>query len=228
MESVFTKIRNLSLEKTAHKFYSDQLAFHNFTHVEATIRFADQIINFYENRNPPIDCEIVYCALLFHDAGYVDNHTSLQFKSKESYSASIAKTILSQYEIPKNRIEKICSAILSTEKFAYCHTREESIVRGADLTAMAALYPDFLKMSIKIKEEQEFFSQSQIPWANWVKGSAEMLSHYLKESITLGQIFTPINGSTLFKSRLLRNIRLLLLEHPTPLGVDDFHPKNLV
>jgi hypothetical protein len=225
MESAFTKIRNLSLEKAACKFYSDKLAFHNFTHVEETIGFAEEIINFYGDRNPPIDCEIVYCALLFHDAGYIEDHTALQFENKESYAASIAKTMLPQYKIPNSRIEKICSAILSTEKYAYCHTWEESIVRGADITPMAAPYPDFLRMSVKIKQEQELFSKSEIAWANWVKGSAEILSHYLKESVTLGQIFTPMAGSTPFKSNLRRNIRLLLLESSAPSGLDTFQDK---
>ena len=216
MTSVFTKVRNLSLEKAAYKFYSDKLAFHNFTHIEKTIYFAEEIISYYGLRKPPIDCEIVYCALLFHDAGYIKDHTALQFEHKESYAASIAERILPRHNIPNRKIEKICAAILSTEKFAYCHTREESIVRGADITAMAAPYSEFLQMSVKIKQEQELFSKSTIAWDNWVNGSAEVLSHYLKESITLGRIFTPTGDGNLFKSSLQRNIRLLLLESAAP------------
>ena len=215
MASVFTKVRNLSLEKAAYKFYSDKLAFHNFTHIEKAIHFADEIINFCGHRKPPINREIVYCALLFHDAGYIEDHTALQFENKESYAASIAKQILAEHNMPKRQIEKVCAAILCTEKFAYCHTKEESIVRGADIAAMAAPYPEFLRMSVKIKQEQELFSKSTITWAHWVSGSAEILSHYLEESITLGRIFAPLGGSTLFKSSLQRNIRLLLLE-PSP------------
>jgi hypothetical protein len=51
----------------------------------------------------PINGEVVYYALLFHDAGYHENHASMGFTSKEVYSAHLAVQCLRAEAIPEIR-----------------------------------------------------------------------------------------------------------------------------
>ena len=78
----------------------------------------------------PINREVVYCALLFHDAGYHEDHISKGFTSKEEYSAHLAVQCLRAKAIPEDTIKRVVAAILSTERDAQFTSNEEKAVRA--------------------------------------------------------------------------------------------------
>ena len=58
------------------------------------------------SENINVDEKIVNIAILFHDAGYQENHTSLGFSTKESYSAFLAKEFLKEKTLRQIQLTK--------------------------------------------------------------------------------------------------------------------------
>ena len=212
MKNVFRKIRDEKAEVSARKLYSKKLAFHNFFHVIETLKFANQIVNSLVTKLSTLNLETIYYALLFHDAGYIEDQDSLGYADKESYSAALAEEYLLGRGMPPAAISNVTLAIKATHINAICRNLEEEVVRGADISGMAAPYDDFLKMSKAIKAEQEYLIGAKISWANWVRGSEVQLKPYLNEKISCGKLFAKSNEPSLFKQRLASNIEQLKQE----------------
>ena len=212
MKDVFRKIRNEKAEILAQNLYSKNLAFHNFFHVIETLKFANKILTSPIINLSTINLDTIYYALLFHDAGYVEDQELLGYVDKESYSAALAQKYLLGRGMPLADISKITLAIKATHIAGECRNLEEEIVRGADISGMAAPYDDFLKMSQAIKAEQEYLVGTKISWANWVRGSEVNLKPYLNEKITCGELFAKSNEPSLFNQRLASNIEQLKKE----------------
>ena len=212
MKDVFRKIRDEKAEISARNLYSKKLAFHNFFHVIETLKFANTIINSLAMKLSSISLETIYYALLFHDAGYVENQTCLGYSDKESYSAALAEEYLLGRGMPLAGVSKVTLAIKATHISAECRNLEEEVVRGADISGMAAPYNDFLKMSKAIKAEQEYLIGAKISWADWVRGSEVHLKPYLHEKISCGELFIKSNKPSLFNQRLTSNIKQLKQE----------------
>jgi hypothetical protein len=90
----FDGIRNAHLEQGAAELYSDQMPYHSFNHVLGTLAAGAVLVENCVNEGVPINGDVVYYALLFHDAGYHENHISKGFTSKEEYSAHLACSVL--------------------------------------------------------------------------------------------------------------------------------------
>jgi hypothetical protein len=139
----FDGIRNPHLEKVAAELYSDQMPYHNFNHVLGTLAAAELLVERCLKEDIPITGEVVYYALLFHDAGYHENHFSKGFTSKEEHSAHLAVQCLRAEAIPEDTIERVIAAILSTQRDAQFTSNEEKAVRAADLAGLASDYKNF-------------------------------------------------------------------------------------
>jgi HD superfamily phosphodiesterase len=94
MKDIFREIRDEKAEISASNLYSKKLAFHNFFHVIETLKFANRIINSLLIEPSTINVETIYYALLFHDAGYIEDQASMGYADKESYSAALAEEYL--------------------------------------------------------------------------------------------------------------------------------------
>ena len=81
--------RDAALEERAASLYSDTLAYHNFEHIRETLAAAEVIIERCAAENIRIDSAVVYYALLFHDAGYAEDHVALGHRSKEQANKRI-------------------------------------------------------------------------------------------------------------------------------------------
>ena len=126
----FDGIRNVHLEQVAAELYSDQMPYHNFNHVLRTLAAGEVLVERCLREGVPISGEVVYCALLFHDAGYHEDHISKGFTSKEEYSAHLAVQCLRAKAIPEDTIKRVVAAILSTERDAQFTSNEEKAVRA--------------------------------------------------------------------------------------------------
>ena len=212
MKNVFKKIRDEKAEVSARKLYSKKLAFHNFFHVIETLKFANKIVNSLVTKLSTINLETIYYALLFHDAGYAEDQTCLGYADKEWYSAALAEEYLLGRGMSPVDVSKVTLAIRATHINAECRNLEEEVVRGADISGMAAPYNDFLEMSRVIRAEQEYLIGAKISWANWVRGSEVNLKPYLHEKISCGELFIKSNEPSLFNQRLTSNIKQLKQE----------------
>jgi predicted metal-dependent HD superfamily phosphohydrolase len=151
----FDGIRNAHLEKVAAELYSDEMPYHNFVHVLGTLAAGEKLVDRCLAEGVSINAEVVYYALLFHDAGYHEDHISKGFTSKEEYSAHLAVRCLRAEAIPEDTIERIAAAILSTQRDAKFTSNEEKAVRAADLAGLAGDYKTFRSNAEKLRQEEE-------------------------------------------------------------------------
>ena len=208
--------RNPALEARAAALYSDTLPYHNFLHVQDTLRAAETILERCRAENIRADSDVVYYALLFHDARYQDNHIAQGYRSKEAYSAALAAEALSTAGVAPAKIRKCTAAILATERDGTFVSAEQKAVRAADLSGMAADYAEFLQHSLKLKREYELLHGTELRWADWQRISAEVLGHYLSQEIRLTSYFHDERGESKFHARLRSNLGRLLEEPVAP------------
>jgi hypothetical protein len=208
--------RNTELEANARALYSDVLPYHNFQHVDDTLAAAELIIERCREEHIRIDATVVYFALLFHDAGYHQDHHALGHVTKERYSAALATTALGAHGVAAQQIEKTVSAILATERDASFVSAEQKAVRAADLSGMAAPWPQFLVSSLKLKREHEVLHGEHLSWARWQAISRDVLGFYLTQEIRLTSYFHDQHGESAFHAAVRRNLERLLAEPCEP------------
>ncbi len=209
-------IRNPQLEAQARALYSDALPYHNFDHIQDTLQSAAMVVERCQEEHIRIDTEVVYFALLFHDAGYQDDHLARGFASKERYSAALAEPILRHHGVSAAQLEKTVAAILATERDALCVSAEQKAVRAADLSGLAADYPRFLLSSLRLKREHELLYGRTLSWADWQNTSRDVLGHYLTQEIRLTSYFHDGHGESSFHKAVRTNLRRLLAEPGEP------------
>ena len=209
-------LRNTQLEAEARALYSPSLPYHNFDHIQDTLAAADKVIERCREEHIRIDTEVVYYALLFHDAGYQDDHQARGFATKERYSAALAAPILRRHGVSAAQVDKTVAAILATERDAICVSAEQKAVRAADLSGLAADYPRFLISSMCLKREHELLFGRSLSWADWQTNSAEVLGHYLTQEIRLTSYFHDGSGESSFHKAVRANLNRLLAEPHEP------------
>ena len=196
--------------------YSDRLPYHNFGHIEGTLAAADKIAGRCQAEGIRIDLEVVYFALLFHDAGYQDDHRQLGYHTKEDYAAALATTALRERGALASQIEKVISAIMSTERNASFVSVEQKAVRAADLSGMAAPYDEFLRSSLNLKREFKVLYGKELRWEEWQETSREVLEFYMNQEIRLTSYFYNESRESEFHTAVKRNLDRLLLEASAP------------
>ena len=163
----FDEIRNAHLEQVAAELYSDQMPYHNFNHVLETLAAGAILVERCLKEGVPINGEVVYYALLFHDAGYHESHISKGFTSKEEYSAHLAVQCLRAEAISEDTIKRVASAILSTQRDTQFTSNEEKAVRAADLAGLASDYETFRSNVKKLHQECETLTGRKVAWDEW-------------------------------------------------------------
>lgn len=204
-----TEIRDRELETEAAALYSSALPYHNFVHVLTTIRASGRIIRQCMLEGIRVDPQVVYLALLFHDAGYHQDHKTLGYDSKEAYSADLAIDCLRRRKLPAASIRKIAGAILSTRRDAKFITSEQKAVRAADLSGLAANYVTFRDNTLKLKAEHEILTSGRVSWQDWLPHVCDTVRFYSSQQIRLTSYFVNDNGESKFQRAVRRNLRRL-------------------
>ncbi len=192
--------------------YSTTLAYHNFDHIIEVLLAAKKIMEDCASENIHVDEKIINIAILFHDAGYHDNHTSLGFSTKESYSAFLAKEFLKEKNFETNTIDQIEAAILATEKNGTFIKAESKVVRAADLYGLSSQYDIFLKNACKIKVEYELLTGKNIDWDDWKLATIELLKQFLSREIELTDFFSSKGGRSQFYKLVNVNLEKFLTQ----------------
>ncbi len=207
--------RDIEVERSAAELYSDSLPYHNFNHALTAVTEGMGIVLYCVSQGIRIDPRVVYYALLFHDAGYHEDHIEKGFESKESYSAHLAVTTLKKHRVRNHIIHKVEQAIRSTAALAEVFTTEQKVVRAADLSGLASDYTDFLANTERLKLEHEILTGKPVPWSDWVKHAASTISAYLKYGFDFEVFATNGNGTQRFSQRAYANLQRLLAERQT-------------
>ncbi len=210
------RIRDEALETKARALYNDALPYHNFTHIQDTLASANTILQRCREENIRINADVVYFALLFHDAGYHEDHIALGYENKELYSVALAVPILEDHGVPAGLVKKAGEAILATERNARFVSAEHKAVRAADLAGLAAEYGLFLQSSLKLKREFEVLHKKAINWPSWQSVSHEVVGFYLSQEIRLTSYFHDENGESAFHKAVRENLDRLMSEQEEP------------
>lgn len=208
----FDGIRDAHLEQVAAELYSDQMPYHNFNHVLGTVAAGAVLVERCLKEGVPINGEVVYYALLFHDAGYHESHISKGFTSKEEYSAHLAVQCLRAEAIPEDTIKRVAAAILSTHRGAQFTSNEEKAVRAADLAGLASDYETFRSNVEKLHQECEMLTGHKVAWDEWKTSVKETIRFYLSQEIRLTPPDACVDHVALFYARAKENLSRLLSE----------------
>ena len=206
------KIRDVSLEQEVEALYSAELTYHNFQHAIDTIRAAEHITTTCIEEGIRVNHRVVYFALLFHDAGFLEDHLALGFSTKEAYSAELAANRLGERGESQITIEKVVAAILSTHKDASFVTVEQKAVRAAALSSLAANYDVFLKNSTDLKAEYELINDTSISRRSWVDSVRKSVQVYLAQEIRLTSDYVNEHGESAFHQAVRQNLERIIVE----------------
>ncbi|MBT8446036.1 MAG: hypothetical protein KJO38_02730, partial [Gammaproteobacteria bacterium] len=186
------------MEAAVRPLYSDDLPYHNFGHVQDTVSAATDIVGRCAEEGIRVDPQVVYYALLFHDAGYQEDHARLGFDNKEAYSAHLATEYFTARGASTATIQKIVDAIMATHRDARFVTAEQKAVRAADLSGLAADYEKFRTNTINLWKEHAVLTGQQLSWADWVDDVGRVLKHYLAQEIRLTSYYKDNEGESAF------------------------------
>lgn len=115
--------------KEVEKILKNRRDSHNFEHCQRVAKIAKQIAQDYKN----VDLDVIIAGCYLHDIGYTKaKHSLLHCIEGEK----LAREILQKINFPKDKIDKVCGAVLHHEdskfgiKFKPC--METRIVQDAD------------------------------------------------------------------------------------------------
>jgi len=202
-----------SLEQQVAAYYAPELPYHNFNHALQAVANGRDIVAACVREGIGIDAEVVILALLFHDAGFIEDPREHGCETREAYSAKIADRLLGEAGIPRETIEAVKVAILATTRDGEFTSVEQQAVRAADLCGMAADYPIFRHNTDQLRKEQELLTGMAISEAVWRKQVGDVIGFYLGQEIGLTAYFTPRDGRpSAFNQRIADNLRRYLDE----------------
>jgi hypothetical protein len=202
--------REPDLERSVADLYDDRLPYHNFGHVLRVVDAGEKIMTQCRREGVPILEEVVYYALLLHDAGFQEDHEALGFDSKEAYSAHLAGELLQEHGVDDAAIRNVQSAILCTHVDATCRTNEDKVVRLADISGMAASYENFRADTVNLKLEAEILNGGSIAWDEWKVMASKRINQYLREDMDVLSDYYDEQGASVFHTRVRDNLDTLM------------------
>jgi len=204
--------RDPDLEKQVAGLYDQHLPYHNFGHVLRVMNAGEKILAQCRSEGVVVDEDVVYYAILLHDAGFQEDHDALGFASKEAYSAHLAGELLRKRHVGKDVVARVQDAILCTHVDARCTSNEDKLVRLADLSGMAADYPRFKADTLALKRESEMLNGDSIDWAQWKAQAGTRINDYLQQDLDLVSDYYDVDGNSVFRSKVQDNLESLMVD----------------
>lgn len=207
--------RHTALEQAAAALYDTRLPYHNFSHVLEALAMARELVERCREADIDVDPGVIYPAILFHDAGYHEDHSRLGYDSKEQYSAVLAGHVLPDYGYGNTQIKAIQQAILSTQCGVPCTTLEGRIVRAADLAGLATSYRLFLQNAMRLWREEIILSGKEVSWEKWRDQAVNTLDQFLAEDLGFSPACYAADGQAWLNKHAAENLARLRTE-PAP------------
>ena len=206
------KMQDEKIEQIAAQYYDPELHYHNFDHIRYVLAAGEEILESCRREGIKIDEEVVYYAILFHDAGFREDHVARGFDSKEAYSAELAVRELTGNGLDSDKVQKVKDAILATHIDAKCVSNEDIAVRAADLSGMADDYRVFKQNTVNLKNELKLMSGKNLTWGEWKDLAAEIIEKFLRQELKLTSDYYNEQGESIFHVNTRNNIQKLMLD----------------
>jgi len=198
-----------ALAPIARQYYTDELPYHNFAHIEMTLRNARTLIRRTQAARLPIDIELVTISLLFHDASYQVDSKFLGYPTKEHYSAHLADVVLRDQGYSRSFRNKVTGCILATRIFSRAVTLEQKIVRLADASAgMDGSFANFMRSNKALRWEWDHLYEP-ISTEQWRTQTNIVVSRYVRSKLTTARIKPALNAA--FQKTVSYNLKQFLL-----------------
>lgn len=204
-------LRERELLKRASQQYG-KLPYHNWQHALGAARRGMEIALQCKKEGTRINVDVVKWALIFHDAGYHENHHAKGFKTKEDYSIFIAQKEMKKMGFSPELIDAVGRAIAATHRDARFTTNEAKAVRSADLAGLAAPYAEFIRNTRNLKTEFEMMHGKKVPWSEWKKQAQKIIEFYLGQDIHLTSKYEDKSGESIFHKRARENVKKMMRE----------------
>ena len=162
------------------------------------------------NAKLPVDENVVYLAILFHDAGYGEDHGKKGFPHKEAHAAHIAAHELRKNGFDERLIEKVKAAVLGTHRDAILNSVEQKVVRAADLSNIASDYEVFRKDAENLRKEHKLMTGTTLNEVDWKKMIQSQVEFYLSQMINITS--SPSMHTSEFHIRAKQNLDRFLTE----------------
>lgn len=201
-----------SIIDAARALYDSRLPYHNFEHISEVLSVSEKLLEKCQEENISVDSDVVFYALLFHDAGYQEDSQEKGFSTKEAYSAHLAEQILQKHQFSDSFIAQVKQAINSTHQDAVCVSNEDKLVKNSDLFGLSADYEEFKQASVRLLEEYNLLNNKNVEWKEWTKMAAVRLEKYLDNSIFLTSDYFDPDGKSWFIENTQNNIQKLLAD----------------
>jgi predicted metal-dependent HD superfamily phosphohydrolase len=170
------------LLERATALYDPALPYHNAGHALRAVAAGERLLRVCSHAGVPVDATVVRLALLFHDAGYGTDLSTVGCADAEAYSAMLARRALIE-RVPARVLDAVETAILATRRDAQPDTEEAKVVRAADLAELAADYDTFATNSEALRVEHERLTGEQLSLAEWRASVDGLLTGYLEERL---------------------------------------------
>ncbi|MFQ5659401.1 MAG: hypothetical protein ACE5GZ_03180 [Gammaproteobacteria bacterium] len=206
-------MRDEEIEKLAMSLYDPKLPYHNFEHIRTVLKEAEIIVGKCRAEGIDIDDRVVYYALLFHDAGYHEDHGRKGYDSKEAYSAALAERELAGNGFAQDMINKVKTAIMGTHCDGHCLSNEDKVVRAADLSGLTADYKVFKENTINLKREFEMMSGTTLTWQEWINNAVNRIELFLREDLDLTSDYYDEEGNSIFHRHARENLKTLMSDN---------------
>ena len=200
------------MEAIVEGLYDPALPYHNYNHALDTLAAAENIILRCMSEGIRVDPQVIYYALLFHDAGYHENHVALGHESKEAYSAQLAEDHLNNAGVRPAIVRKVSAGIMSTHRYGSFVTADQKAIRAADLSGLAAPFEIFRKNTVALKDEYELLSGKTVEWTTWLTQITATIGFYLSQEIRLTSYFCDETGESAYHRAARDNLTRLLNE----------------
>ena len=203
------------LREAARPYYSDELEYHNFSHVEDVLDAAEEILERTEEYGIDIDEQVVEAAVYFHDAYYQKDARRFGFETKEDLSKEVAKKELRDLGYGKNFIKKVEGCIEATKHQSLPDedSPEEILMRASDLRGLMANYDEFLENTYALRDEHQTLHGEKQGYSEWMEGVLNVLDHYGTQKLELTPENETDEGLSEFHAELGKNRQQFLIEH---------------
>lgn len=202
----------ISIETIAAELYSDRLPYHNFSHALKAAERGREIVAHCHEDGVEINGDVVYYALLFHDAGYQEDCLKKGCETKEEYAAFLAGEALKKVGPKVDLIKQVQEAIIGTHRAAELLTNEAKAVRAADLSNLGGSYEEFLNNTWLLKKEAEMMSGQEISWNVWRQKTEELVEFYFRQDIHLTHAYADEHGQSVWHKKAKENLARFLQE----------------
>ena len=183
------------------------LAYHNWSHVESMLEYAETRLPVLTELNVEIDQDELVDAIMWHDAAYILDANTYGHTSKEEHSAWLAAENLKTLGRDESYIARVMTDIRSTELGLPRPTNVATLTVEADMHNVAGNKNTFFLNGLRLAIEQIQTGQVLPTDAHtFLQDSAKFLQQYFTQPF----IYTAKDGTLIemgnFSSRAISNI----------------------